>query len=272
MPSRPFWRPFWADSEGVSASPVPIVLPGGSTTVVLVHGYSGSPAELGLLADSLQREGYGVECPLLVGHGTCLEDLMPVDPDQWLKQIDAVVDRLQHEGQSVVVGGLSLGAILALQVARRRPCIQGVITYSPPIISGDPRALVAPLLARLLTSVPRPADDFVDPTTAERIWTYNRWPSCCSVKVLELIAETRRHLAEVTQPLLVMASRLDRVITARGVNHLRQRVSSPSVKLQWLENSGHLITTDAEWRTVADVTADFIRRLSTTPAAINTKG
>ena len=245
----------------MSASPDPIVLPGGSTTVVLVHGYSGSPAELGLLADSLQREGYGVECPLLVGHGTCLEDLMPVDPDQWLKQIEAVVDRLQHEGQSVVVGGLSLGAILALQVARRRPCIQGVITYSPPIISGDPRALVAPLLARLLTSVPRPADDFVDPTTAERIWTYNRWPSRCSVKVLELIAETRRHLAEVTQPLLVMASRLDRVITARGVNHLRQRVSSPSVKLQWLENSGHLITTDAEWRTVADVTADFIRRL-----------
>ena len=272
MPSRPFWRPFWADSEGVSASPDPIVLPGGSTTVVLVHGYSGSPAELGLLADSLQREGYGVECPLLVGHGTCLEDLMPVDPDQWLKQIEAVVDRLQHEGQSVVVGGLSLGAILALQVARRRPCIQGVITYSPPIISGDPRALVAPLLARLLTSVPRPADDFVDPTTAERIWTYNRWPSRCSVKVLELIADARRHLAEVTQPLLVMASRLDRVITARGVNHLRQRVSSPSVKLQWLENSGHLITTDAEWRTVADVTADFIRRLSTTPAAINTKG
>ena len=245
----------------MSASPDPIVLPGGSTTVVLVHGYSGSPAELGLLADSLQREGYGVECPLLVGHGTCLEDLMPVDPDQWLKQIEAVVDRLQHEGQSVVVGGLSLGAILALQVARRRPCIQGVITYSPPIISGDPRALVAPLLARLLTSVPRPADDFVDPTTAERIWTYNRWPSRCSVKVLELIADARRHLAEVTQPLLVMASRLDRVITARGVNHLRQRVSSPSVKLQWLENSGHLITTDAEWRTVADVTADFIRRL-----------
>ena len=261
MPSRPYWRPCWAGFEGVSASPNPIVMPGGSTTVVLIHGYTGSPAEMGLLADSLQHEGYGVECPLLAGHGTCLEDLMPVEPDQWLKQLEAVVDRLQHQGQSVVVGGLSLGAILALQVARRRPSIQGVITYSPPVISGDPRALIAPLLAKVLASVPRPADDFVDPTTAERIWTYNRWPSRCSVKVLELIADARRHLAEVTQPLLVMASRLDRVITARGVNHLRQRVSSPSVKLQWLENSGHLITTDAEWRTVADVTADFIRRL-----------
>ena len=262
MPSRRCWQPCWADSDVVvSVSPDPVVLPGGSTTVVLIHGYTGSPAELGLLADSLQREGYGVECPLLDGHGTCLEDLMPVEPDQWLNQLDAVVDRLQHQGQSVVVGGLSLGAILALQVARRRPCIQGVITYSPPIISGDPRALIAPLLSRLLTSVPRPADDFVDPTTAERIWTYNRWPSRCSVKVLELIADTRRHLAEVRQPLLVMASRLDRVITVRGVNRLCERVSSRSVQLQWLENSGHLITTDAEWRSVAAVTATFLRRV-----------
>ena len=261
MLSRRCWRLCSAGSDGVSASPDPVVLSGGSTTVVLLHGYTGSPAELGLLASFLHREGYGVECPLLAGHGTCLEDLMTVDPDQWLYQIDAVVDRLQQQGQNVVVGGLSLGAILALQLARRRPCIQGVITYSPPIISGDPRALIAPLLARLLTSVPRPADDFVDPTTAERIWTYNRWPSRCSVKVLELIADTRRHLAEVTQPLLVMASHRDRVITARGVNLLRQRVSSPAVELQWLENSGHLITTDAEWRTVAAATAAFIRRV-----------
>ena len=117
------------------------------------------------------------------------------------------------------------------------------------------------MLAKVLASVPRPADDFVDPSTAERVWTYNRWPSRCSVKVLELIADTRRHLAELRQPLLVMASRLDRVITVRGVNRLCERVSSPSVQLQWLENSGHLITTDAEWHTVAAVTPEFIRRL-----------
>ena len=261
MPSRRYWRPCWAGSDGVSASPDPVALPGGSTTVVLIHGYTGSPAELGLLASFLHREGYGVECPLLAGHGTCLEDLMEVDPDQWINQIDALVARLQQDGQNVLVGGLSLGSILALQVARRRRSIQGLITYSPPIISGDPRALIAPLLARVLDSVPRPADDFVDPLTAERIWTYNRWPSRCSVKVLELIADTRRHLAEVTQPLLVMASRRDRVITVRGVNRLRQCVSAPSVQLQWLEHSGHLITTDAEWRTVAAVTAAFIRRV-----------
>lgn len=261
MPSRRCWRPCWADFDGVSASADPIVLPGGSTTVVLIHGYTGSPAEMDLLARALQREGYGVECPLLAGHGTCLADLIPVEPHQWLTQIEDVVDRLQRQGQSVVVGGLSLGSILALQLARRRPSIQGVITYSPPIISGDRRAWVAPLLSRLVASVPRPPDDFVDPTTAERIWTYDRWPSRCSVRVLELIADTRRHLSEVTQPLLVMASRRDRVITTHGVNRLCERVSSRSVQLQWLENSGHLITTDAEWRTVADVTAAFIRRL-----------
>jgi carboxylesterase len=113
-------------SEGVGASADPIVLPGGSTTVVLIHGYIGTPAEMVLLAHALQREGYGVECPLLAGHGTCLEDLMPVDPVQWLNQLDAVVDRLQQQGQNVVVGGFSLGSILALQLARRRSSTQPV--------------------------------------------------------------------------------------------------------------------------------------------------
>ena len=58
-----------------------------------------------------------------------------------------------------------------------------------------------------------------------------------------------------------MASRKDRVITARGVEWLRRRVGSQHVELQWLENSGHVITADAQWRLVADQTLTFLERL-----------
>ena len=60
-------------------------------TVVLVHGFTGSPAELRLLAHALHAEGYGVEVPLLAGHGTWLDDLMEIEPRHWLEQIDALV-------------------------------------------------------------------------------------------------------------------------------------------------------------------------------------
>ena len=248
-------------AELIAASPEPFSMPGGPITVVLLHGYTGAPAELFLLAEALHAQGFGVEAPLLVGHGTCLEDLMPVQPRQWLEQVDGVVDRLLDQGQRVVVAGLSLGSILAIQAGMRRPRVEAVIAYSPPIVSGDPRALIAPLLSLLLPSVPRPADDFVDPATAERVWKYPRWPSRCSVRVLDLIAATRRQLGNLHQPLLVMASRLDNVITRRGVELLQQRASCERVEVHWLEGSGHVITADAEWKTVADQTLIFLKDL-----------
>ncbi|QNJ22155.1 putative carboxylesterase [Synechococcus sp. MIT S9220] len=248
-------------AELIAASPEPFSMQGGPITVVLLHGYTGAPAELFLLAEALHAQGFGVEAPLLVGHGTCLEDLMPVQPHQWLEQVDGVVDRLLDQGQRVVVAGLSLGSILAIQAGMRRPRVEAVIAYSPPIVSGDPRALIAPLLSLLLPSVPRPADDFVDPATAERLWKYPRWPSRCSVRVLGLIAATRRQLGNLHQPLLVMASTLDNVITRRGVELLQQRARSERVEVHWLEGSGHVITADAEWKTVADQTLIFLKDL-----------
>ena len=127
--------------------------------MVLVHGFTGSPAEMRLLAHALHSQGFGVEAPLLAGHGTQLDDLMEIEPRQWLEQIDALVLRLRNQGQRVVVAGLSLGSILALQAGLRHRDVEAVMAYSPPIISGDPRALIAPLLARVLPSVPRPAED-----------------------------------------------------------------------------------------------------------------
>ena len=248
-------------AELMAASPEPFSMLGGPITVVLLHGFTGAPAELSLLAEALHEQGYGVEAPLLVGHGTCLEDLMPVQPRQWLEQIDGVIDRLLAQGQRVVVAGLSLGSILAIQAGMRCPRVEAVIAYSPPIVSGDPRALIAPLLSLLVPSVPRPADDSVDPATAGRVWKYPRWPSRCSVRVLELIASTRRQLGNLHQPLMVMASTLDNVITRRGVELLQRRAGSERVEVHWLEGSGHVITADAEWKTVADQTLIFLKDL-----------
>ncbi len=101
-------------------------------TVVLIHGFTGSPSEMQLLAESLNAEGYGVEVPLLVGHGTTLKALMGVHPQQWVAPLDALITRLLSEGQSVVVGGLSLGSILSLQLALRYPQIKALLLYSPP--------------------------------------------------------------------------------------------------------------------------------------------
>ena len=229
--------------------------------MVLIHGFTGSPAEMQLVAASLNVEGYGVEVPLLVGHGTNLNELMGVDPQQWINPLDALITRLLSEGQEVVVGGLSLGSILSLQLALRYPQIKALLLYSPPIRSGDPRRFLAPFLIRFKQSLQKPASDFFDPIAAERLWSYDRYPVATSARVLDLISRTRKQLTEVQQPLLAIVSRRDKVISHSGIELLMRTVQSSPRELHWLERSGHSITVDAEWTAVRDLSLEFLRKI-----------
>ena len=239
-------------------------------TVVLIHGFTGSPSELKLLAEALNAEGYGVEVPLLVGHGTNLKDLMGVHPQQWIDPLDVLIARLLSEGQRVVVGGLSLGSILGLQLALRYPQIKALLLYSPPIRSGDPRRFLAPFLIRFMQSLPKPASDFFDPIAAERLWSYDRYPVATSARVLELISRTRKQLTQVQQPLLAIASRRDKVISTSGLELLMRTVQSSPRELHWLARSGHAITVDAEWAAVRDLSLEFLRKIFSTSISTST--
>jgi len=232
--------------------------------VVLIHGFTGSPSEMELLAAAFHAEGYGVEVPLLVGHGTTLSDLMEVQPQQWIDPLDALITRLLAEGQTVVLAGLSLGSILSLQLALRYPQIKALLLYSPPIRSGDPRRFLAPLLIRFTQSLPKPSSDFCDPIAAQRLWSYDRYPVATSALVLDLISRTRRQLSKVQQPLLAIASRRDKVISASGIQLLMRTVNSSPRELHWLERSGHAITVDAEWMVVRDLSLNFLRKIFST--------
>ena len=234
-------------------------------TVVLIHGFTGSPPEMQPLAEAFNAEGYGVQVPLLVGHGTTLSDLMEVHPQQWIDPLDALITRLLSEGQKVVLAGLSLGSILSLQLALRYPQIKALLLYSPPVRSGDPRRFLAPLLIRFTQSLPKPASDFFDPSAAERLWSYDRYPVATSARVLDLISRTRKQLTQIQQPLLAIASRHDKVISSSGIELLMSNVRSSPCELHWLERSGHAITVDAEWTAVRDLSLEFLRKIFSKP-------
>ena len=246
---------------GRYASPDPISLAAGPVTVILVHGFTGSPSEMTLLADALHRQGYSVEVPLLLGHGTRLEDLVPMRPQHWIEQLDQLIQAELDRGQELVLGGLSMGSILALQAALRWPQIRGLMLFSPPIGSRDWRRFLAPLLTRLVTSVSKPPRDYVDPEAADRLWSYDRYPVVCSSLVLQLIARVRRQLPALTQPMLVIASRRDNVVSERGVMRLMERSASVEKELLWLEHSSHALTADGEWPQVCHACMMFLQSL-----------
>jgi carboxylesterase len=51
------------------ADPSAFSLPGDDTGILLIYGFTGSPAEMRLLSRALHNRGWTVHAPLLSGHG-----------------------------------------------------------------------------------------------------------------------------------------------------------------------------------------------------------
>src|SRR5258708_5019286 len=98
-----------------------IHLPGGNTGVLLAHGLGGTPVELAFVARGLAKAGFTVHCCQLAGHCGSEADLVATGWQDWAASVEAGLERLRQDCDVVLVGGLSMGALLGLHVAALRP-------------------------------------------------------------------------------------------------------------------------------------------------------
>ena len=105
---------------------------GSRTGVLLLHGLCGTPTEMRFVANGLARSGCTVYCPMLAGHGGSEADIKATRWQDWYASAEAALSRLREDCDTVIVGGLSTGAVLALLLAARRPSdVQGTILLAP---------------------------------------------------------------------------------------------------------------------------------------------
>ena len=108
--------------------------------VLLSHGFTGSPASIKPWGQHLGALGYGVEVPLLPGHGTSWEQLNTMTFSDWYAEITRVFESLRSSHDVVVVGGLSMGATLTLRLAADHPdAVAGVVVVNPVVRSQEAR-------------------------------------------------------------------------------------------------------------------------------------
>jgi esterase/lipase len=98
--------------------------------ILFIHGYTGGPTDFANLPEVLrERYGAAVHCPLLPGHGTRVEDLLGLKPEDLYGGVEAHLAQSLREGTQVVVVGLSLGAQAALYLASKYP-VAGVVAIA----------------------------------------------------------------------------------------------------------------------------------------------
>jgi carboxylesterase len=239
--------------------PSPFLLDGGPVGALLIHGFTGSPPEMRLVADYLHARGLTVSAPLLPGHGTTVEQMNRCQWTDWTEGAEQALVDLRSRCELVFAGGLSMGSLLAIHLAARHD-LSGAILCSPALKLTTRFIHLAPVLKYVVPKKPKSLEtDLVDPQAQQRIWSYPVFPSFAAHELLKLIHHVRELLPEVTCPLLIVHSAGDETIRADSARYAYRRAGSSDRELLTLHNSGHVITVDSEWRTVAEKTFHFVQ-------------
>lgn len=253
---------------------------GGPTAVLLIHGLTGTPTELKTVGKSLARAGYSVYGVQLAGHCGAEADLLATNWHDWLNSALGAFDRIRQDHDIVFVGGLSMGALLSLLVAARRPeQVTGCILYSPTMFYDGwsvPRtSILLHMAIKLgLGRYLRFRENFPYGVKNERLRAriitvmeagesaeagLLYMPGQSLGQLLRLIRDLKKRLPKIRTPTLVLHAREDDVTSTRNASYIAARIGGRVEKIL-LENSYHMITIDQERDLVARYSIVFIKR------------
>jgi carboxylesterase len=230
---------------------------GGPAGVLVLHGFTGNPQSLRPLAQAIAEAGFSVELPLLPGHGTAVEDMIPTRFPDWSAAAEKAFATLAERTTSMAVVGLSMGGTLALWLAERHPEIRALVLVNP---MADPpadsfREVMRGLLEAGVELAPGVGSDIAKEGMVEL--AYAGSPVAAALSLFEGVDVVHEHLAEVRCPVLLFSSRQDHVVPSESGDVVVAKVSGPVERI-WLERSYHVATLDHDAPDIESRTVDFL--------------
>jgi carboxylesterase len=254
----------------------------GRVGALLLHGLGGTPVEMRYVAMGLAHAGFTVSCPQLAGHNGSFEELRDSRWQDWYASAEAALDQLRRRCDVVVVGGLSMGAVLALMLAAERQSdVAGAAVYAPTLrLDG----WGVPWYARLFQLVPHKAiANWFDFTEREPYGVKDPRVRALVAAAIEsgdsakagmltvpggamfefrgLVNAVRRRVHSIRQPVLLVHPRQDDRANIANSFWLQRHLAGP-VSMVVLNDSYHVVTMDRQRQIVADRTVAFAQSLA----------
>jgi carboxylesterase len=229
---------------------------------LVIHGFTSIPVSMRGVADALSAAGFHVELPLLPGHGTVVEDLVPLRWADWLGEVEAVYQRLAARVDKVVVVGLSLGGALTLRLGADHPEIAGLVCINPAAQPQLPE--VVDMLRGMVDGgtvlMPAIGSDIADPGAKEITYDSTPLPAMLSV-VVDGLGPLGALYPNMRVPLLLLNSPQDHVVEPAQGDYLAANYGGPLERIL-LERSYHVATQDYDKQLVFDSTVAFAQRVT----------
>ena len=212
-----------------------------SIGILLVHGFTGSPASMRPWAHFMNELGYTVRVPRLPGHGRNWEDLNAVSWEEWPARVVQDLQALRTTCSKVFVFGLSMGGGTTLNVAENN-LVDGIVLVNPMIHIPGIQIKFAPVLAILKKGMPSVGNDIKKPDVTE--WGYDVLPTRGVLQLNKLLKSTKANLAKVTAPTLLFHSVEDHVLPISNSDIIMSGISSFNKQRIEMTNSYHVATLD----------------------------
>jgi len=235
----------------------PLSVAGADRGVLVLHGFTGSPHSMRPLAESLADRGYAVELPLLPGHGTAVEDMIPTRWADWTAAAASAFDVLAARCSGVAVVGQSMGGGIASWLAERHPEVVALVGINPLVkpIDRELREGGAALVEAGEQTIDGVANDIALEGADE--YGYDRVPIAAAMSLMDGLDDVAASLASITCPTLVLTSRQDHTVTTDNSELLVASAAGP-VEHVWLEKSYHVATLDFDAGLVEAETGRFL--------------
>lgn len=215
------------------------------TGVLLIHGFSASPAEMKPLGNFLNNKGFTVYGVRLKGHGTSPYDL---DQTTWKKCIESIEQGykvLSMQCEKIVVIGFSIGAIIALDLASQlRDNISSAVSISAPIeVEGmsSISLILSAQMEKLIRLIPGVKTKFIEWETESPETNYRSVPLQKLVDLKNYIEQVKERLKMISTPILVIQATRDPFVKYQSAEFVYESVSPKVKEIYWHESDKHNI-------------------------------
>jgi carboxylesterase len=209
--------------------------------------------------------------PILCGHGADSPDaLRGVTWQDWVADAETALRDLLSEAERAIVFGHSMGGLVALTLAADQGAVldsvavaAAAVQLTSPLAPGRPLHVLAPLLGRFLDRIDRPPV-YADRSLARHDTNYAWAPSDAVLSLLAFSKRTRRRLAEVKAPTLVLQSRNDSTVAPESAEIIYEGIATPpsQKRIIWFEETEHEMFRDCEREATSAAVARWVRERS----------
>lgn len=229
--------------------------------ILLIHGWTSTSYEVRRLGLYLNESGYTVSAPMLRGHGTVPRNLEDISFSDWLADLMGEYQALKKEHEQVFIAGTSIGANLAIMLAKEEKSIAGLVLMATPYKIKFEKITVT--FARVLGFFKKYNKKFYPPTfglssTITRLISYQTYPIKSALETFELIKESRSNLEKITQPCFIIQSQSDHVVARKSLEMIFEKIGSEIKKKKYIKRAYHTFISDIKNENIFEDILQFL--------------